>query len=111
MYIHVLVKTFTKAQMEAVLNYYNTNKAADEEPLERLDRAEGGFQIKLKEDQWKIDPYFGLADANDKIRQLRWSNGYLLPMGYRGFTEKQYMLLYESLVFGFEPGSVLLENN
>jgi len=106
--IRVLIKTFTTDQMEAVLNHYNTNKTADEAPLERLDRTEGGFQIQLPENQWKINPYFGFADSNDKIRQLRWSNGYLQSMGYIGFTKKQTMLLYEALVYGF-GGNVILE--
>jgi hypothetical protein len=106
--IRVLIKTFTKDQMEAVLNHYNTNKTADEAPLERLDRTEGGFKIQLQESQWKIDPRFGFAGSDDKIRQVRWSNGQLLSMGYIGFTEKQYMLLYESLVYGF-GGNVILE--
>jgi hypothetical protein len=108
MSIRVLMNSFTSEQMEAVLNHYNNNKSADEQPLEKLNRAEGGFQIKLPENQWKINPYIGFADVNDKIRQVRWSKGKLLSLGYLGFTEKQYMLLFESLVCGFE-GNVILE--
>ena len=68
---------------EEVLTHYNANKPEDEEPLERLDRFEGGFQIQIPSMKDKI------VDANKKIRQLRWSNGRLVSGFYTGFTEKQ----------------------
>jgi len=106
--IRVLIDRFTREQMEATLAHYNKNKDLDEGDLEELDRAEGGFKIKIPEDQWKKDPRLG-TDANDKIRQVRWHEGLLLSRGYKSFTGKQYMLLFEALVVGFGGGNVILE--
>jgi hypothetical protein len=88
----------------SVIAYYNANKPADEEPLERLDRFEGGFQIQIE--SMKNTP----IDSNLKIRQLRWSRGCLLSGYHIGFTEKQTLLLYEALVhsYGIGEGVVLL---
>lgn len=82
----------------SVIAHYNANKPADEEPLERLDRAEGGFQIQIA--SMKNNP----VDINQKIRQLWWSSGRI------GFTEKQTLLLYAALVhsYGIGQGCVLL---
>ena len=92
MSIHVLVETISKEEFEKIFDYYNTHKEANENKLERLDRAEGGFQIAIPPTLWKKNMYCGgFTDANNKIQQLRWSNGYLKSMGYIGFTEKQYM--------------------
>jgi hypothetical protein len=102
MILKVLVDSINKETFQNILDFYNSNKPEDEEPLERLDRTEGGFQIKLKGMQDKM------IDENEKIRQVRWSNGRLVSGFYLGFTEKQYMLLYESLVYGL-GGNVLLE--
>lgn len=106
--IRVLANTISKEEFEQILEYYNTYKTEDENPLERLDRTEGGFQIQLPSDKWKIDDYLGFADVNDKIRQLRWSNGRLVSGLYTGFTPKQYMLLYDALAYAL-PGNVILE--
>jgi hypothetical protein len=100
--IKVLVDSINKDTFQKILDYYNSNKPSDEEPLERLDRCEGGFQIKIASKKDII------CDENEKIRQLRWSKGYLLPMFYIGFTEKQEILLYEALVYGLN-GNVILE--
>jgi hypothetical protein len=53
--------------------------------------------------------YLGYTGSNEKNRQERWSKGRLDSCGFRGFTLKQYMLLYEALVFSLEPGTVILE--
>jgi hypothetical protein len=102
MQIKVLVDTL---DYEPVLNYYNSNKSEDEEPLEILDRAEGGFKISIPKMKNKY------VDENLKIRQLRWSMGNLLSMGHIGFTEKQTMLLYESLLYALKGNVLLIENN
>ena len=109
-YIKVLVPIIDAETYEKICNHYNNNKEAEETPIQRLDRAEGGFKIELPPDKWKIDPRFGFADENEKIRQMRWSNGRLVTSGYVDFTRKQYMLLYESLVAVLHAGSVILEN-
>jgi hypothetical protein len=110
MYIKVLVPEINDETYEKICNHYNNTKEAEETPIQRLDRAEGGFKIELPKNEWKIDPRFKYANENEKIRQLRWYKGRLVSSGYKGFTLKQYMLLYESLVVVLPPGTVILEN-
>jgi hypothetical protein len=100
MRIQVLAPT---VNYQSILEHYNSNKPEDEEPLERLDRTEGGFQIQIPSMKDKS------VDENRKIRQLRWANGWLVSGFYIGFTEKQTMLLYEALVYSL-GGNVLLES-
>ena len=100
MQIKVLVDTI---KYQPVLDYYNANKPEDEEPLERLDRFEGGFQIQIPSMKNKS------VGENSKIRQLRWSRGRLVSyFGLIGFTEKQTVMLYEALVHAL-GGNVILE--
>ena len=103
MQIKVLVDTI---EYQPVLDYYNANKPEHEEPLEKLDRFEGGFQIQIP--SMKNKP----VDENLKIRQLRWSSGRLVSQFgwniYIGFTEKQTVMLYEALVHAL-GGNVILE--
>jgi hypothetical protein len=98
MQIRVLVDS---VNYNDIVTYYNENKPADEAPLERLDRFEGGFKIAIPEMK-------DAHDENNKIRQLRWSNRQLLQCGYIGFTKKQTMMLYEALVYSLK-GNVILE--
>lgn len=104
--IKVLVDTIEKQTFQKILDYYNNNKELGEQNLERLDRVEGGFQIKIPQE--KLDSTKQYLDPNEEIRQLRWSRGYLTSGYYIGFTQKQYMLLYDALVYAL-PGSVILE--
>jgi hypothetical protein len=108
-YIKLLIKTIDDEAMQKVLDYYNANKPANENKLERLNRAEGGFQIQIPEIKWKINPYIGFADANDKVQQVRWNKGKLVSSRHIDFTLEQYMLLYESLTNAL-PGNVILED-
>lgn len=110
MRFQVIVPTISKEEFDKILNYYNTKKDVDENKLEILDRSEGGFKIAIPSEKWTRKSCGGrFTDENEKIQQLRWSNGYLISMGYIGFTEKQYMLLYDSLVYAL-PGKVLLKD-
>ena len=102
--IKVLTETI---EYQPILDYYNSHKEEGEPPLQKLNRAEGGFKIDLPEEQWEKD-FIGYVDANNKIRQLRWNEGCLVSRFYKTFTEKQSMLLYEALVYCLPPGSVLL---
>ena len=105
MTIQVLPETI---EYQPILDYYNSHKEEGEPPLQRLDRAEGGFKIDLPEELWEKD-FTGYIDANNKIRQLRWNHeGCLVAKGYKTFTAKQGMLLYEALVYCLPPGSVVL---
>ena len=100
--IRVTATSIDAETFRKILNYYNTNKPADEEPLERLNRAEGGFQIQFANKK-NVD-----CDPNHKIRQLRWSRGRLVSGGHVGFTPKQEAMLYEALVHAL-GGDVLME--
>jgi hypothetical protein len=70
--IKVFVDSIDVNTFQKILNHYNTHKSSDEEPLERLDRCEGGFKIKITSKKDLI------CDDNEKIRQLRWNKKYLL---------------------------------
>lgn len=105
MTIQVLPETI---EYQPILDYYNSHKEEGEPPLQRLNRAEGGFKIDIPEGEWKKD-YTGYVDANNKIRQLRWNReGWLVSLGFKSFTAKQGNLLYEALVYCLPPGSVVI---
>jgi hypothetical protein len=97
--IRVLLDTIEYEDIEKIIALYNLKKDYNDEPLERLDRCEGGFKIRLKD-------YDNLSgDDNAKIKQLRWQYRYLKPfVGHRGFELKEEIILYESmkLVLGDE---------
>jgi len=101
--IKVLVKEIEKEQLEQILHYYNSNKCDNEEPLELLDRCEGGFQIKIS----YMKNYEGLA--NDRIKQVRWKRGYLISNPYISFTYEEEKLLFESLVYVLGKDKVKME--
>jgi hypothetical protein len=102
MQIKVLVDIIEYEDLQKILDYYNSNKSIDEEPLEVLDRCEGGFKIAI--------PYMKdiMCDMNRKIKQLRWSKKYLVPETYINFTEKEQILLYDSLVYALGNENVIL---
>jgi hypothetical protein len=89
--IHVLLGSIDKEQLELILDYYNSNKDILDEPLEILDRCEGGFKIQLA----YMKNQFG--DPNNMCKQVRWKNGQLISNGYISFTYNETMLLYQSL--------------
>lgn len=90
--IKVLLDTISSEDIQKVLNYYNANKPLEDEPLERLNRYEGGFKINLS------DMKDAVCDANLKIKQLRWHRGCLVSHFYMGFNDNEMELLYKSLV-------------
>jgi len=93
MYIKV---TFDVINVNAVCDYYNKNKSEDQNSLEKLNRAEGGFQIKRK-----VIPDTGSVydnDPNNLVKQLRWSNKSLItPLGKYTFNEDEVKLLYRAI--------------
>jgi hypothetical protein len=101
--IKVLVKEIEKEQLEQILHYYNSNKCDNEEPLELLDRCEGGFQIKIS-----YMKNYELR-ANDKIKQVIWKNGYLISNPYISFKYEEEKLLFESLVYVLGKDKVKME--
>ena len=93
--IKVLLDTICDEDMQRILDYYNANaqnKHGHIEPLELLDRYEGGFQISIPEMK-DVN-----CDDNKKIKQLRWHRGYLVSSYYIGFDNDEEELLYTSLV-------------
>jgi hypothetical protein len=93
--IKVLLDTICTHDMQRILDYYNTyaqNKSVDTQPLELLDRYEGGFQISIPEMK-DVN-----CDENKKIKQLRWHKGFLVSGYYIGFDNDEEELLYTSLV-------------
>ena len=93
MQIRVYVPKIEDSDMESILNYYNTHKKETDEPLERLNRAEGGFQIQITDlkDVSSIN-------TNEKIKQLRWKRRYLVPeYGFPYFEDGEQALLFESM--------------
>ena len=106
--IRVLVDTINKETYQKILDYYNTHKEDGEYPLEVAKVYEGGFEIQRPQKEWKINPYTRCISEDDKVRQLRWKNGYLNSLAHTSFTAKQTLLLYDALVFAL-PGQVVLE--
>jgi hypothetical protein len=102
MTIKVSVTSIDKDTFQKILDHYNSNKDVDEEPLEILQRAEGGFQIQITSMKNQY------CDDNLKIKQLRWSKQRLVSNLYIGFTEKEEIRLYEALVYAL-GGDVILE--
>jgi hypothetical protein len=102
MTIKVLVSSIDNEQIQEILDYYNFKKSHDEEPLEILDRCEGGFKIKITHMK------DALCDNNKKIKQLRWRKGYLLTQQHISFSKQEELLLYNSLVNVLGNNNVIL---
>lgn len=81
-----------------IIDYYNSHKLNNEQPLQILNRYEGGFEIKLDENSMKEYNNHNLSDSNFRIRQLRWSSKCLVTytLSYK-FTDYQLNLLYDSI--------------
>ena len=86
---------------EPILDFYNSNRDQSTPPLEKLQRCEGGFMIKLPNydeiKSWEI---------NDKIQQLRWCKRQLVSDIYIGFDDIQLELLYQALIASLGENNV-----
>jgi hypothetical protein len=89
--IQVLVETINENDLTQILNYYNLNKLPNEQPLELLDRYEGGFKINIDNIMDKF------CDDNKRIKQLRWNRGFLVSHYYIPFTKSEEKLLFDAL--------------
>jgi hypothetical protein len=103
MQIKVFIDEIKNEQIQRILAYYNDNKLHDEEPLEILNRCEGGFKIQISYMKEQF------CDENNKIKQLRWHKKYLTSQKYIDFKYKEKMLLYEALVKVLGSDNVSLE--
>ena len=91
--IKVLVNAIETSYINQIIEIYNEIKPVGTEPIQNLDRCEGGFQINISNSSNQMH-----IDANDKIKQLRWSRRYLKPYkNYDGFTETEELLLFLSM--------------
>ena len=82
--------SFHEIDYKIVCDYYNNNKPSHWEALERLDRAEGGFKINIKNSN-DFEP-------NNNIKQLRWSKKNLVShFNYPILNDEELSLLYNSL--------------
>jgi len=88
-YIKVKVKSLNH---DEVCSIYNRIKKTEMLPLEKLNRAEGGFKLEIAEKQ-------NLSiDANEKCKQLRWYRGFLKPyQNYLGFDREELDTLHSAL--------------
>jgi len=99
--IKVLTEKLTNGY-QPILDYYNLNKPKDWNPIKKLNRDGGGFEIDLNKEElqrsreWS-SRFCPLFDDNNAIKQLRWSSGELTSAGYIGFNEQETELLFKSL--------------
>jgi len=103
MKIKVLIDEIENKQIQEIVDYYNSNKQPHEEPLEILNRCEGGFKIQISYMKNQM------CNENDKIKQLRWHKKYLTSQTYIDFTYKEKKLLFEALVNVLGRDNVSLE--
>lgn len=104
MTIRVTIESLTQEQYNAILDYYNAHKRMEHMPLERLNRAEGGFQILLEPRLCKDE-----INTNYKIKQLRWSHMRLVQYStFPCFDQDEAHMLFEAMR-SVLPDDVFLE--
>ena len=101
MFIHVLTDILPVNGYINICKYYNDHKPEGCMPLSKAGVCEGGFEVQLSQieicslkqtSQRHLDP-------NDKVRQLRWNDGWLFGMGYIPLKNEEILLLYKSLQY------------
>lgn len=87
----------TTVDYAAVIKHYNSIKDKTDAPLQKLDRAEGGFKLDIPpKDLDQGQQYHD--DTNDKIKQLRWKNKCLVVQpGMQGFNANELWYLFSAL--------------
>jgi hypothetical protein len=98
--IKVHTDTLPTNGYEDICRFYNQNRTPNSNPIREAGVWEGGFEISLTDQEIaniNLRTTYPL-DPNDKVRQVRWSRGRLLSMGYVCLQEEEYQLLYKSLV-------------
>ena len=90
MKIQVSVDLIHADQMKQIIMYYNQIKPHDSRPLERLNRCEGGFQIRISDEADDQTP--------SNTKQMRWSRKCLVPhYSCVGFNHQETMMLFEAM--------------
>jgi hypothetical protein len=95
-YVSVKFKVLIPESYDKVIAEYNRNKPNNWQPLEKLDRVEGGFQINIPDISI-------MNDANDRIKQVRWHKMSLRTRNRDiPFSDEETILLYKSMetIFG-----------
>lgn len=96
--IKVKIEIITGEHYQKIIEEYNELKPPIWPCLERLERAEGGFQIEIPEKK-----EMKCRNQNDKIKQLRWKNKALVQHHhYITFNDREKEILYNAMrnVFG-----------
>jgi len=92
--IQVITPTL-KGGYGPIVEYYNTHKPKNWQPIQEAKVCEGGFEIRFtKEELGDKTP----SDYNDKVKQVRWSKSRLITYSWHyGFSGEETMLLYMAL--------------
>jgi len=91
--IKVKIGVIKQNENQEIVEKYNEIKPANWQPLEILQRAEGGFQIEIP-DKKNVK----CRNQNDKIKQLRWMNKTLVCRNsYIGFNHVELQLLFRAM--------------
>jgi hypothetical protein len=91
--IKVKIDVIKQNENQEIVEKYNELKPANWQPLEILQRAEGGFQIEIP-DKKNVK----CTNQNDKIKQLRWMNKTLVCRNsYIGFNHVELQLLFRAM--------------
>jgi hypothetical protein len=89
----VKIDVIKQNENQEIVEKYNELKPANWQPLEILQRAEGGFQIEIP-DKKNVK----CTNQNDKIKQLRWMNKTLVCRNsYIGFNHVESQLLFRAM--------------
>ena len=98
MYITVLTDNLPKNGYRDILNYYNANKPYNWKDLRKAGVYEGGFEVPKNESEIEeLQKRYRYLDPNERVRQLRWSNGRLLSLGHFPLSDEETLLLYQAL--------------
>ena len=82
-----------------IIDAYNASRPEGLEPIRKAGVFEGGFEIPLNAEEMKIlKEHRSSLDANDCVRQLRWSGGKLKSGYHKGFKTQETELLYYALI-------------
>ena len=100
MNIQVLTDTLPIDGYQKFCKYYNQNKPKSWMAISKAGVYEGGFEVPLSPTEIsRLKERYPdrILDPNDKFRQLRWSNGWLIGWGYSPLREDETALLYAAL--------------
>lgn len=92
MTIHVLVDNLPENGYKRICEEYNLNRG-DLPPIKKAGVYEGGFEVPIHFNEAEKKP----NNYNERVRQLRWSRGKLLPMGHIPLQYNEQLILLNAL--------------